>query len=199
MLRRMDQASTHIAAVVALFAACLTAASDDTALSRLHVTHDETTGEPDTAGIMLFDRTADGTGHASLTCLDHQPAPDLTVLVYEPRPAERLAEHTSETPRVHVDAQPMWRLGPGRGGGCAADRRRARNGRVRRHAPSRFPLGAGGRRTTDRPDRRTAHRLARRRHRETRHRRVQSGMRPDVRLRPHPRSRRPDRLRGRPW
>ncbi len=81
-------------------------------VSRLHVTHDETTGEPHTAGIMLFDRNADGTGHASLTCLDHQPAPELMVLVYEPRSAERLAEHTSETLRIHVDAQPMWRLGP---------------------------------------------------------------------------------------
>ena len=90
----MHPPPTRIAAVV-FFAACLVAAaSDDTAVSRLHVTHDETTGEPDYAGIMLFDRTADGTGHASLTCLDHQPAPELIVLVYEPRSAERLAEHT---------------------------------------------------------------------------------------------------------
>ncbi len=109
----MHPPPTRIAAVLAVLTACLTtAASDDTALSHHHVTHDETTGEPHTAGIMLLDRTADGTGHASLTCLDHQPAPNLAVLVYEPRSAERLAEHTSEMLRVHVDAQPMWRLGP---------------------------------------------------------------------------------------
>ena len=109
----MHPPPTRIAAAVAFFAACLTtAASDDTAASRLHVTHDETTGEPDYAGIMLLDRTGDGTGHASLTCLDHQPAPELIVLVYEPRSAERLAEYTSETLRVHVDAQPTWCLRP---------------------------------------------------------------------------------------
>ena len=53
----------------------------DTTVSWVSVTQDENTGEPDYANLTIYDRSATDSGRASLTCFDHQSAPEFSLTV----------------------------------------------------------------------------------------------------------------------
>ena len=82
-------------------------AAGDTQVSNVHVTQDEATGELDYASLTIYDQSVADAGWADLTCFDHQPTPDLGVLVFDSRPADHQDQGGTDTVRVRVDRYPM--------------------------------------------------------------------------------------------
>ena len=66
--------------------------ADGRIVGSLHVTHEGPSGEPDYASLTVYERGADNAGWVDWTCFDHQPAPDVSVFVYDVRSSARQAE-----------------------------------------------------------------------------------------------------------
>ena len=81
--------------------------ADGNAVTSLHITQEEGTGELDYANLTIYDPGEAGTGWVDLTCLDHQPMPDFDVLVYDSRTADRQERSNTDTVRVRVDGYAM--------------------------------------------------------------------------------------------
>ena len=103
----------HSRNVAAAFAAVLgtcggATAAGDTQVSLVHVSQDAATRELDYASLIIYDRGEARTGWVDLTCFDHQPMPEINVLVYDSRTADRQERSNTDTVRVRVDRYAMW-------------------------------------------------------------------------------------------
>ena len=87
----------------------------DTNVSRVHISQDESTGQPDYAILTIYDMSAeDSPGWLNETCIltvgGHDPTPNIEILAFGTRPAERQENVSAETVKLRVDTNPLHEL-----------------------------------------------------------------------------------------